>query len=270
MAESQDLEQRCVTAFKQGNHDQAVQLLPQLQQPGDVTTEFNLNTNQELPLKNKDVTPLHYASQGGHMNIIKYLITELGCDPTTANCSYGNLPLHIACHNGHLNATKYFINEQKCDPSSPGRHGLTRIYKTCVDQAKEKRHSHLVIILKPLLHDTANHFLVHIFSKRVLTDDSAAGKTLARVITERANHYFKLDNVEKEETSIVPSHQGTEYQFFTVRFLHVLLLSQAYSASSTNTTHLNRKCSDWNSKDGIRTTAELTDDDTHTVDDNGM
>ena len=44
MAESQvDLEQQCVTAFKQGNHDQAVQLLPQLQQPGDVTTEFEFN-----------------------------------------------------------------------------------------------------------------------------------------------------------------------------------------------------------------------------------
>ena len=47
MAESQDLEQQCVAAFKQGNHDQAVQLLPQLQQPGDVTTEFKLYTENE-------------------------------------------------------------------------------------------------------------------------------------------------------------------------------------------------------------------------------
>ena len=53
-------------------------------------------------------TPLHYASQGGNMNIIKYLITELGCDPTTTN-SNGSLPLHIACLIGHLNATRYFI-----------------------------------------------------------------------------------------------------------------------------------------------------------------
>ena len=61
-----------------------------------------------------DLTPLHFASQGGHMNIIqKYLITELGCDPKTPD-SNGSLPLHIACHNGHLNATKYFITEQNC------------------------------------------------------------------------------------------------------------------------------------------------------------
>ena len=58
MAESQDLEQQCVTAFKQGNHDQAVQLLPQLQQPGDVTTEFNLlHTDQEEPSTECDTTP---------------------------------------------------------------------------------------------------------------------------------------------------------------------------------------------------------------------
>ena len=33
-------------------------------------------------------TPLHCASQGGHMNIIQYLITELGCDPTTLNSGW--------------------------------------------------------------------------------------------------------------------------------------------------------------------------------------
>ena len=62
-------------------------------------------------------TPLHYASQGGHLNIIQYLITELGCDPTTPS-NNGTLPLHIACHNGHLNAAKYLITKQKCDPNS--------------------------------------------------------------------------------------------------------------------------------------------------------
>ena len=45
-------------------------------------------------------TPLHQASQGGHMNIIKYLITEQGCDPTISD-NNGHLPLHIGCRNGH-------------------------------------------------------------------------------------------------------------------------------------------------------------------------
>ena len=138
MAESQDLEQQCVTAFKQGNHDQAVQLLPQLQQPGDVTTEFNLNN---IP-PNRDVTLLHLAAYHGWLDIIKtvqqhilvydcrdsegltllhyaassrnsiavidYLIKTLGCDPN-AKTTQQNFPLHIACLNGHLNAAIIFL-----------------------------------------------------------------------------------------------------------------------------------------------------------------
>ena len=57
MAESQDLEQQCVTAFKQGNHDQAVQLLPQFKNPATVTAEFDHNNEQEI-----DVTLLHLAA----------------------------------------------------------------------------------------------------------------------------------------------------------------------------------------------------------------
>ena len=58
------------------------------------------------------------------MNIIQYLITELGCDPTTP---YNNesLPLHLACH---LNATKYIITEQKCDPNSRDQHGFAPLH----------------------------------------------------------------------------------------------------------------------------------------------
>ena len=157
MAESQDLEQQCVTAFKQGNHDQAVQLLPQLKRPGDVTTEFNLNTDQEEP--STDVTllhiaayygwldiietmeghfsynckdsngcvPLYYATAGNNLSVVHYLITEQGCDPITPN-SNGNLPLHIACLRGYFNATKYFISKQHCDPTSPGQDGYTPLH----------------------------------------------------------------------------------------------------------------------------------------------
>ena len=61
------------------------------------------------------------------MNIIIYLITELGCDPNIPD-NDGSLPLHIACFNGHLNATKYFITEQNFDPNSQDRDGRTLIH----------------------------------------------------------------------------------------------------------------------------------------------
>ena len=39
--------------------------------------------------------------------------------------SNGHLPLHISCLHGHLNVTKYLIAELKCDPNSRGKHGFT-------------------------------------------------------------------------------------------------------------------------------------------------
>ena len=160
MAESQELEQQCVAAFKQGNHDQAVQLLPQLQQPGDVTTEFNIYIKRGI---NRDVTLLHLAAYHGWLDVIKivqkttleydcrdsagftllhyaassknglavldYLIKALGCDPN-AKTTRKNLPLHIACLDGHLNVVKYFITklEQNCDPNIQGNNGYTPLH----------------------------------------------------------------------------------------------------------------------------------------------
>ena len=163
MAVSQlDLEQQCVTAFKQGNHDQAVQLLPQLQQPGDVTTEFEYNVKSLPP--NKDVTLLHLAAYHGWLDIIKtiqqhismydvrdsagltplhyaaaatsencleminYLINTLGCNPNAKTTKRRSPPLHIACHRGNLDTAKYFITEQNCNPNVQGSDGWTPLH----------------------------------------------------------------------------------------------------------------------------------------------
>ena len=54
----------------------------------------------------------------GHMDIIKYLITEHGCDPALPD-NDGNMPIHIACLGGQLNVVKYLVTEMKCNPKSP-------------------------------------------------------------------------------------------------------------------------------------------------------
>ena len=170
MAEYQDLEQQCVAAFKQGNHDQAVQLLPQLQQPGDVTTEFKLYRKREL--LNRDVTLLHLAAYHGWLDIINtlqqhvlvydcrdsegltplhyaaitrnslavidYLIKTLGCDHN-AKTTRQNLPLHVACLHGRLNVAKYFVTEQNCDPNVQGNNGSTPLH-----YASERGHMNII------------------------------------------------------------------------------------------------------------------------------
>ena len=52
------------------------------------------------------------------MDIIKYLITEHGCDPALPD-NDGDMPIHIACLCGQLNVVKYLVTEMKCNPKSP-------------------------------------------------------------------------------------------------------------------------------------------------------
>ena len=49
------------------------------------------------------------------MNIIQYLITELGCDPTTPDQLWQLSHYTLLVSNGHLDATIYFITDQNCD-----------------------------------------------------------------------------------------------------------------------------------------------------------
>ena len=139
----------CVAAFKHGNHDEAIQLLPQIQLAPSVNTDFKMACKwQAKPSTNVTLlhhiaayngwldiiktmndfityntgdsegrTPLYYAAAAGNNRMVEYLITERGCDPTVKT-KFGSLPLHIACLHGHLDVTKSFITEQNCDPTS--------------------------------------------------------------------------------------------------------------------------------------------------------
>ena len=153
MAEFQlDLEKQCVAASKEGNHDKTGQ-------PGDVTTDYKLSTDQKEPSFNvallhsaaylgwldvikklKGVNkfncsdsegygPLHYAvaTARDDISIVEYLINEQGCDPLLSSKA-GNLPLHTACKYGNFNATKYFIAIQKCNPNSRGIYEYTPLH----------------------------------------------------------------------------------------------------------------------------------------------
>ena len=48
----------------------------------------------------------------GHLEIVKYLIEEQGCDPHSG----GEFSLMEACEKDHLDIVKYLIEEQGCDP----------------------------------------------------------------------------------------------------------------------------------------------------------
>ena len=77
-----------------------------------------------------DQTPLHYASQYGHLNIAQYLINEQHCDPMTKD-DQGQTPLHYACQYGNLNIAQYLINKKHCDPMTKDDQGQTPLHYAC-------------------------------------------------------------------------------------------------------------------------------------------
>ena len=55
-------------------------------------------------------TPIHIASENGHLSIVEYLIEKQNIDKDIKG-RYGKTPLHYACLNGHLPIVKYLISK---------------------------------------------------------------------------------------------------------------------------------------------------------------
>ena len=103
----------CKLAFKQGEHDEALRLLPSLQQPAAVRTDHCLVNEHGLVLTN--VLLLHLAALHGWMDIVASLVCEYNCSSQCCD-SRGHTPLHYAAVGGSLPVVQYLITEQHCDP----------------------------------------------------------------------------------------------------------------------------------------------------------
>ena len=135
----------CVQAFEKENKLLAEQLLPEIQEPGAITTTFEFSDHPVASVsllhlaalwgwknvvidlvsvykciancKDEDEhIPLHYAACSGHLEVVKHFVVELLCDPMDRNKD-GYTPLHYACSNGQLDTAQYLIKEANCDPS---------------------------------------------------------------------------------------------------------------------------------------------------------
>ena len=160
---------RCVLAFKRGDHNLAVQIVAEVQHLETITTDFQekrdvsllhlaayhgwLDIVMRLHIKTDTTdslgqTPLHYAAQGGHLKMITYLyIKQQETTPGQHNwVDYnGSLPLHLACSCGHLSVAEYLITKRKCDPSSRDKKGRTPLH-----YASENGHVNIVQYLTKL------------------------------------------------------------------------------------------------------------------------
>ena len=56
------------------------------------------------------MTPLHLASQRGHLDVVKYLVIQQQIDPECED-EYGNTPLHRACTGGCQTVVEFLTSE---------------------------------------------------------------------------------------------------------------------------------------------------------------
>ncbi|KAI1135601.1 ankyrin [Hypoxylon sp. FL0543] len=56
-------------------------------------------------------TALHWACLGGHLDVVKLLLSR-GASPTTAN-DKDQIPLDLAAFNNHMNVVEYFLSQSK-------------------------------------------------------------------------------------------------------------------------------------------------------------
>ena len=72
----------------------------------------------------KCVTPFQLAAELGHLEIVKYLATQGGCETQHKN-SAGRTALHCASQEGHLDIVKYLVQEYQCSPMCRDKENIT-------------------------------------------------------------------------------------------------------------------------------------------------
>ena len=102
---------------------------------GNLDVVRKLVTEKSLDPSQKDqvtgMSPFHYASQHGHVDILAFFI-ECKCDATTRTKDK-NTALHLACANGQVDAGLYLIEHlAQADLRRKNGEGNTPLHMACI------------------------------------------------------------------------------------------------------------------------------------------
>ena len=73
---------------------------------------------------------VHFASEYGNVNILKFLLHEHKCNPSATN-KYKQTPLHLACRNNCLDVVQCLVQEQNCNPQALDVDGNSCLHFAC-------------------------------------------------------------------------------------------------------------------------------------------
>jgi len=117
---STDLKEQIVSASENGDLITIKRLVEVWHvDPHSCQDEYDINT-----------TPLHLASEYGHLNVVRYLVEEKNCDLKCTN-EDEDTPLHVAARGGRLDIVQYLISESGCDPMCRDRYGRNPLQRAC-------------------------------------------------------------------------------------------------------------------------------------------
>ena len=95
----------------------------------DLITNYHFDP-RERPFHGESC--LHYAAEGNHVDVVRYLITECNCDPMTTDFN-GSTVLHSAAAHGSFDVMKYLINHHNCNPMASNHQGETILHCSAME-----------------------------------------------------------------------------------------------------------------------------------------
>ena len=194
----------CWTAFENKDHEEAVRLLPLVEEPNklegvggrllclssrygwldvtkDLITKYHCDPHER---DGSDWTCLHYAAVGNHVDVMRYLIDECHCDPMTVDrdwSGYGLTPLHFAALLGHSAAVEYLLSTGKCDPLAKDNGGSTPF-----TLAKERGRTDTLSVFKKFGDIKSSHPIDSYVNVLLVGNPGAGKSTLSHVIKDTA------------------------------------------------------------------------------------
>ena len=97
-------ESKLLIACREGDVVEVQKLLSQVEDPAEVRRDWDWNRK----------TLLHYSCRHGWLDVTRKLVESYRCDPESGDWRYGITPLHEAFYAGHVDIVRYLVSERGC------------------------------------------------------------------------------------------------------------------------------------------------------------
>uniref|UniRef100_A0A1X7SEC4 Uncharacterized protein n=1 Tax=Amphimedon queenslandica TaxID=400682 RepID=A0A1X7SEC4_AMPQE len=98
----------------------------------DIVRHLVIDKHCDVNAKGRDgLTPLHFACQYGHFEIVKILTNHPQCNNIEAEDDTNDRPLHAACRSGNVDIVRHLVIDKHCDVNAKERDSYTPLHYAC-------------------------------------------------------------------------------------------------------------------------------------------